>query len=319
MPLDSPLVSICLPVHNGETYAPEAIRSILNQTFEDFELIISDNASTDRTGDICRDAAARDSRVRYYRADANRGLAWNHNRAFQVARGSYLAWIGHDDVMGSEYIGQCVKALKGDSGAVLAFSNFNYIDDQGNVIQRVCNQNSGASDRPSVRLYSILKDTMCDPIYGLMNIEVLKQTCLHHGFADSDRVLLVEMGLRGRFELVPDYLFSRRMHTEGTTSKYRSVRERTLIFDPAKAGKLFFPGILETMALLSAIHRAKVPWKERLRCYKSLLRWVRLNRRRLLWNDLCDGASSALKGYLSDHHIRRLTPVKHRLLKAWFG
>jgi glycosyltransferase involved in cell wall biosynthesis len=319
MSLDRPLVSICLPVYNGETYAPQAIRSILNQTFEHFELIISDNASTDRTGAICRETAARDPRVRYYQADTNRGLAWNHNRAFELARGNYVAWIGHDDVMGREYIARCVNVLQADSRAVLAFSHFNYIDDKGNVTQRIHNHNSGASDIPSVRLRSILQDTMCDPIYGLMKASILKQTCLHRGFADSDRVLLAEMGLRGRFALVPEYLFSRRMHAHGTTSKYRSVRERTLIFDPAKAGTLFFPGMLETMALCSVIRRTTLPWRARLSCYRTFLRWLLLNRRRLVWNDLRDGLSSAITSYLSDEQIRRLTPAKGRLLKAWFG
>ena len=138
-----PSVSICLPVYNGENYVREAITSILEQTFEDFELIISDNASTDGTGEICRDAATRDPRVRYYRAEVNRGLAWNHNRAFDLARGRYVAWIGHDDLMGRQYIGRCVEALEKDAGAVLAFAGYLYIDDKGSVIGRVAYGESG--------------------------------------------------------------------------------------------------------------------------------------------------------------------------------
>jgi glycosyltransferase involved in cell wall biosynthesis len=72
-----PTVSVGLAVYNGENYLSEAIDSILNQTFTDFELIISDNASTDRTAKICQDYASRDPRIRYTCADRNRGAAWN--------------------------------------------------------------------------------------------------------------------------------------------------------------------------------------------------------------------------------------------------
>src|SRR5262245_39362496 len=79
-PKSRPQVSVCLPVYNGENYIHEAIQSVLEQTFTDFELIISDNASTDGTAAICLAAAAGDPRVHYSRAEQNGGLAFNHNR-----------------------------------------------------------------------------------------------------------------------------------------------------------------------------------------------------------------------------------------------
>ena len=135
-------------------------------------------------------------------------------------------------------------------------------------------ENPGSSERPSERFRGALYEGMCHAIYGVMRTEVLKQTRLHQGFAGSDRTLLAEMGLRGRFKLVPERLFTRREHAQRTCIRYASLRERTLVYDPAKAGKLFFPSLLEAMALFSAIHRAKVPLKERLRCYRFLLRWL---------------------------------------------
>lgn len=312
-----PSVSICLPVYNGEDYVREAITSILEQTFEDFELIISDNASTDRTREFCRDASGRDRRVRYFRADVNRGLVWNFNRLFELAEGPYLVWLAHDDVMGKEYISRCVEALKQNSGAVLAFANANYIDDKGSVIKRLDFENSGSSGRPSERLSNILHDAMCDPICGLMRAEVLKQTRLHGGFADSDRVLLVEMGLRGRFSLVPEHVFSRRMHAEQSHRKNKDLRERTVSMDPTKAGKVFYPVLLEDMALFSAIRRAKLPLGERLRCHKALLRWI-WERREYLLEDLHEGALSTIKSHLSEDQVRRLKAAKRRFSKARF-
>lgn len=310
-----PLVSICLPVYNGQQYVRETIQSILAQTFEDFELIIADNASTDATGDICREIAARDSRVRYHRSEVNGGLAWNFNRAFALARGRYVAWIGHDDLMGSEYIARCVDALESDPGAVLCYAHFHYIDGQGTVFQ-TCDTNAGALDRTSLRFNRILWDGMCDPIFGLMRVDVLKQTKLHGGFADSDRVLLAEMGLRGRFAMVPACLFSRRLHGQQTTTKYKDLRERTLVFDPTKAGRLFFPVLLEVAALLSAIRRASLPYLVALRCQRWLLWWVWV-RRRWLWADLREGASATVCRYLSEEQRRRLKPIKYRMLQVW--
>jgi glycosyltransferase involved in cell wall biosynthesis len=316
-----PSVSICLPVYNGEKYVREALTSILEQTFEDFELIISDNASTDRTQEICRDASRRDRRVRYFRADVNRGLVWNFNRLFELAEGPYLVWLAHDDVMGKEYISRCVEALKQDPGAVLAYTNANYIDDKGSVIKRLDFENLNSSEKPSWRFRNMILDerlAMCDPICGLMRTEVLKQTRLHQGFADSDRVLLAEIGLRGRFTLVPECLFSRRQHAEQSHRKYKDLRERTVSMDPTKSGKVFCPVLLEDMAFFSAIRRAKLPLGERLRCYEANLRriWWGRERRR---EDLREGALSAIKRYVSEDQVRRLTAVKRRFSKPWFS
>ena len=85
-------VSIGLPVYNGEKYLEQALISILSQTYTDFELIISDNASTDRTQAICREYAAKDPRIRYYCNEENLGAAPNHNRVFELASGEYFKW-----------------------------------------------------------------------------------------------------------------------------------------------------------------------------------------------------------------------------------
>jgi glycosyltransferase involved in cell wall biosynthesis len=161
--LERPAVSVCLPVFNGENFLREAIASVFDQTFQDFELVISDNASTDGTGDICREAECRDRRVRYFRSETNCGLARNFNRAFGLARGRYLVWLGHDDVMGKDYLRQCVAALEADPGAVLCFSNADYIDDSGSTLLDRALNNPGAAETGSERLLRILFG-ICDPI-----------------------------------------------------------------------------------------------------------------------------------------------------------
>ena len=94
-----PKISIGMPVYNGENYLAQALRAILSQTFTDFELIISDNASTDATQRICETFAAEDSRVRYFRNSRNIGIEPNFNAAFEPARGKYFMWTAHDDLL----------------------------------------------------------------------------------------------------------------------------------------------------------------------------------------------------------------------------
>src|SRR5262245_21339235 len=156
MKIGHPRVSICLPVYNGEEYIREAIRSVLDQTFEDFELIISDNASEDRTAEICNEFSTTDPRVFYSRSDINRGLAWNHNRTFAQAKGQFLMWIGHDDLLERKYISRCIEAMDEDPGVVLSYSNANHIDDNGNSISQVDMNTPATSNKPSQRFQSIL-------------------------------------------------------------------------------------------------------------------------------------------------------------------
>jgi glycosyltransferase involved in cell wall biosynthesis len=273
MATDRPTVSVCLPVYNGERFVGEAMRSILGQTLKDIELIISDNASTDRTGEICRDEAQRDPRIKYFRSDVNRGLAWNFNRAFELASGRYLVWMGHDDAMAPEYLERCVAELELHPEALLCFSNSYYTDDAGNITQKLELENTGAAEMPSDRFHRILYDPRCDPICGVMKVQYLKQTRLHPGYADSDRVLLTEMAMRGRFRKVEDYLFSRRMHPHQATATLDRWA-RSLIFDPRKAGKMVCPWWRELFDFIGAIHRAPISMAERLKCYKRLYWWV---------------------------------------------
>jgi GT2 family glycosyltransferase len=107
-----PLVSIGLPVYNGERSIGKAIATFLAQSFEDFELIISDNASTDGTEAICREAAARDSRVRYIRQPRNLGATGNFKFVLTQARGRYYMWAAADDLRTADFLAENVAVLE---------------------------------------------------------------------------------------------------------------------------------------------------------------------------------------------------------------
>jgi glycosyltransferase involved in cell wall biosynthesis len=126
-----PRVSLAMPVYNGENYVAEALDSILAQDFADFELIITDNASTDSTEAICRDYARRDPRIRYHRHPRNLGAAPNYNSGYELATGEYLKWCAHDDRISANYLSECVRLLDADPQVALAFGRTQCIDGAG--------------------------------------------------------------------------------------------------------------------------------------------------------------------------------------------
>jgi glycosyltransferase involved in cell wall biosynthesis len=209
-------VSIGVPVYNGENYLAEAIDSVLAQTYTDFELIICDNASTDRTEEICRRYADADSRIRYYRNPRNLGASANFGLTFELATGEYFRWLAHDDVLMPEYLERCVAALDREPGAILAQPLVGIIDAKGAI--RSVHDNDlqrATSSRVSERFAVLVKHPRyCWETFGLIRREILAKTALLAPFSCSDVVLCIELGLLGRFALVPELLFLNRHHAE---------------------------------------------------------------------------------------------------------
>lgn len=108
----TPKVSIGMPVYNGEKYIRNALDSLLNQTFPNFELIISDNASTDRTKEICCEYASKDSRIRYFRQAENNGAIANFQFVLDQASGEFFMWAAYDDLWSSNFLKDAVGSLK---------------------------------------------------------------------------------------------------------------------------------------------------------------------------------------------------------------
>src|SRR5687768_13669514 len=115
----TPKVSIGLPVYNGADFIQACVASLLAQDYGDFEIVISDNASTDRTEEICRDLVAKDNRVRYFRNETNLGACPNYNKVFHHARGEYFKWAAHDDECHPAMIRRCVEVLSASPSSVV--------------------------------------------------------------------------------------------------------------------------------------------------------------------------------------------------------
>jgi glycosyltransferase involved in cell wall biosynthesis len=129
-----PRVSIGIPVYNGEKYLEQALESILAQTFTDFEVIISDNASTDQTQEICQAYQSRDDRIHYFRSERNLGAAPNYNRVFELSTGELFKWAAYDDLISPDFLLKCVEVLDSDPGAVLCYPRVNLINEHGEII-----------------------------------------------------------------------------------------------------------------------------------------------------------------------------------------
>ncbi len=279
-----PRVSIGLPVFNGEDFIAETLDSILAQTYADFELIISDNGSTDSTPEICRAYVAKDRRVRYYRSDKNLGAAWNYNRVFELAVGEYFKWAAHDDVCAPTLVERCVEVLDSNPAVVLCFSWLVDIDARGNEIRIRGSTVRSDLARPYERFRELAQfrpTYTCEAIFGLIRARVLRKTKLIRNYADSDRTLLAELGLHGPFHEIPEVLFLHRQHANRSVATNPERQERMAWFDPTAAGRIVLPNWQQLADLLSVIWRSPVPWKERFYCYLYMLTWVKRGRRRL--------------------------------------
>jgi len=293
--LHRPTVSVGLPVYNGERYLEESIDSILAQTYTDFELIISDNASTDRTECICRRYAAADARVRYYRNERNIGGYPNHSRVFSLARGRYFRFAAHDDVCDRQLLARCVEALELHPEAVLSYPIIVQIDENGQPIGEVREQR-GTSPEAHMRFRNVaVWDHDCAMIYGLIRANVLvdieAKTGLMLPYSTSDRTLLGQLSLYGRFCQIEQPLFYKRYHPEMSIRVYSGWRNLMAWSSPGGGQNMAFPYWQELLHQLRAVNTAPVSMGERWRCYVHILQSLRRHRRwgRLLKDLYCAG------------------------------
>ncbi|MFZ0544108.1 MAG: glycosyltransferase family 2 protein [Candidatus Promineifilaceae bacterium] len=294
MAKNNPKVSLGLPVYNGDKFVAQAIESVLNQTFTDFELIISDNCSTDHTQQICERYAAQDSRVKYHRNVENLGAAANFNCCFELSSGEYFKWVAADDLIAPEFVERCVEELDRDPSFVLCFTNVHVIDEEGELVDKYdINLNTQAAD-PGERFRSLTIDWhMCFDVFGLIRSDALRQTPVMGNYGHGDGVLLARLGLMGRFQKIHDYLFFSRRHPEQSMRSFgyavdeggNDYHAYAEWFDPENIGKLVFPQWRILWEYYRSIWWSVVGWGVRLRAHFYLLWWSAKNRRHL-WNDL---------------------------------
>jgi glycosyltransferase involved in cell wall biosynthesis len=281
--MKTPKVSIGLPVYNGEVYLRDAVKSILDQSYPDFELIISDNASTDATEKICRDFAAHDGRIRYYRNEINIGASPNHNRVFELAKGEFFKWSAHDDLYPKEMLQRCVEVLeKAPASVILVYTQFEMIDEFGKSLRTLSDPVEKRDPRPHLRLARLLmKLGYYSGAYGLIRSNVLRKTRLEGSFPYSDRVLMAELAMLGEFREIPEPLLCLRIHPGRSTIANTTPDALRVWTDPSEAKKA---AVLPLQAradleIVRSVFRLPLRWIDRILCLAVALTipcWRRL-------------------------------------------
>jgi glycosyltransferase involved in cell wall biosynthesis len=274
---DTPTLSIGLPVYNGEEFLGESLDALLAQTYRDFELIISDNASTDQTAEICRAYAARDPRISYVRQPVNIGAAPNHNALVLLARGRYFKWASHDDLYAPTLLERCIEVLEADPEPVLVHARDAIIDLHGEIVRTLPYPLDTANPRPWARLRSLLYVSGGNDFYGVIRAEVLRRIDLHGSYYNADRTIVASLCLQGPFHQVPEVLYFRRDHPD-RASRASGRRAKAAVLDPKRANRWRHPMIRMyveyVLGYVKAIRQARLSVIQSGRCLAEVAGWV---------------------------------------------
>ncbi len=280
-------VGIGMPVYNGEQYIEESIRANLAQSFEDFHLIISDNASTDRTAEICRDYAAQDKRIHYLHNPVNLGASKNYTRCFEPANCLYFRWSNADDLLEPTLVEKCVEVLDQHPDTVLVYGKTKIIDDKGALLDHYDDQLDLRQESAAERFITGKENIgLSNVLYGLMRRDQLAKTALLGNYIASDINLILELTLYGKFYEIPEYLFSRRMHP-GASSWDRKDEDRQKSFWDTSKKKLWFQYTRALREYFKATRRANIPAQDKKQIYIYLAKHLYWGKDRL-WHEFAD-------------------------------
>jgi glycosyltransferase involved in cell wall biosynthesis len=241
----NPLVTIGMPVFNGERFIRKALDSLLAQTFTDFELIISDNASTDGSLQISQEYAARDGRISVYHNERNMGMCRNFRIVFEKGRGEYFMWAADHDLWHPEFLQAHVEALADDREIVMAHPRVVAISAEDEVLP----VHSPDYDSVGMNKLERIRDACGrmsgagNMVYGLFRSDVIAKCGVYARCAAPDRLLMLEASVYGTFKQIPRELWFRRYPGRlpkpggGVAPDYDQVlaRQRAILFENGDA------------------------------------------------------------------------------------
>lgn len=283
-----------MPVYNGEKFVSQALDSLLAQTFKDFELIISDNGSTDRTESICRSYAARDKRIKFNREEINRGASWNFNRVFELSRARYFKWAAADDICAPTFLSSCIEVLENDSSVVCCHTKTQKIDQDGQIMKNLPDPTNGGLSmirvkkaerylrkKPDATAYQkhrrfrdvLLSSGWAVRCSGLIRARMLGCTNMLLPYYGYEKIMMAELSLLGRFNIVPETLFFQRVHEEAS-SNFTSAAEQQRYFNPQKEGYRTSPRLVLLRGYFKAIGHFPLNIKDRMLCFLWIVRYL---------------------------------------------
>ena len=273
---NKPHVSIGMVAYNSDEFIRETLDSLLDQTYGNFELIISDDLSTDKTQEICREYLKRDERIRYYRNKVNIKEIRNTNLVFNLSTGDYFMWVTDHDLYDKEFIRRCVEILDNDSSVVLCYPNTVFIDSEGNDLGITPDHldTRSISDASQRFRVTIPEFHQCNFINGLMRSSALRKTRLYMPIIGPDNLLLAELSLLGSFAEIPKPLFfqvQNRPDEEEIQALQRRLRNLSANMNTT------FPFTILTFHHLIAIKNTSLKLRDKMRLMVFALRFC--NRR----------------------------------------
>jgi glycosyltransferase involved in cell wall biosynthesis len=283
MDSNKPRVSIGMPVYNGEKYISKAIDSIICQTYPDFVLIISDNASTDRTHEICLEYLKADNRIKYFRNKKNIGGPNNYNRVFGLSQTEFFKWAAYDDVLAPDFLKKCINILDKYPNVVGCHCKTGRIDWAGNflgyyndgLLKHISSPNQHERFRDLIGLYYTTT-----PFHGVYRSSVFARSQLHGTYIGADRNLVAELSLFGPIYEIPECLFFWREHPDSYTSIFYG-KNRKYTLDRLKSesawwsheGSTYFPHWKNCSEYFKSINRVEPSLIKRLQCRSEVFKW----------------------------------------------
>jgi glycosyltransferase involved in cell wall biosynthesis len=269
--MNRPLVSIGMPVYNEESFIAESIATILAQDYENLEIIISDNGSTDTTAEICEKLVATDPRVRLHRYEANAGVNANFHYVFNHAGGTYFMWASGHDKWAPDMISRCVEELEKYPEASLAFATTGWIGRGGQDLGVRTGWTDTRGLGVSGRFMTVLWGNM-NPILGVIRSDCMPDLSRSYTRAGADLTLLLELVLAGDFLHVPEARWWRRdiRDNEEYGDKLKRFAGKDFRINSSILSKLF-PLIGLPFGIFRVLYRSRISWWSKLAISLMLL------------------------------------------------
>lgn len=260
-----PRVSIAVPAYNCERYIAQSLESLLGQTYGDFELVISDNASTDGTEEVCRQFAAQDSRIRYVRRTENIGGPGNFRYVFSLCQGELHKWSTADDYWDKTFLEKAIQVLDANPDVILCYPKTRLIDADGQKLSDYEDNLDLRDAAPAARFKQLLSAIgLCNAHLGLIRRSAMQRTRLIGSERASDVHFLAELALYGKFALLSEQLFFRRYHQQSSSWDRASKEHQEKYYNPGKKSAFRMHTWRKYSHLASSVWRAPIPMGQKL-------------------------------------------------------
>lgn len=301
------VVSIGMPAHNSERTIRMAIDGLLQQTFTDFELIISDNASTDGTWPIIDEYARRDGRIVAMRQERNLGANGNYSAVFAPARGLYFKWASSNDWCAPDLLEKCVAYLAAHPDTVLVAPRSRLFRDSPDAYSDYDKDVAFDHDDAVERFIQVTSRlALNNVVNGVFRTGTLRRTRLMEHYPEADIVLLARAALQGKIAVLNERLYYRRMSADSATPLMDDDGQRRHLY-PRRSMRSLFPAWRLAAGWVRAVLASDLSAADRLRALDWALRlgyW----RRALLWRDLAEAVRYPLRSLPGEDGSSRPSP-----------